>query len=244
MFKNIAPINFEANKNTKIKSITNFNFVKETHLASVMVHEFAKCAPIYPIVFLEDKTKDQFRPVALLGLEDGENLFVDGDKWQASYIPAIVRRYPFVLAGSEGSDRFTICLDKDSEFVNETEGQPLFDDNGKPSESLERVKTYLQELQQMELFTAEFVKYLAEKNMFTPLNMKLRIGKEVKDMSGAYIINEERLNNLSDEVYLELRNKRYLPVIYSHLASLGQMERLVSFKDKSIAVTESVQDRF
>lgn len=244
MFKNISPINFEVNKNTRIKPITNFDFASKLHIASVMVHEFAKVAPIYPVVFLEDKAQDQFRPVALLGLQEGENLFVDGDKWQASYIPAIIRRYPFVLAGSEGSDRFTICLDKDSEFVNEEDGLPLFDENGKPSESLERVKTYLQELQQMEMFTAEFVKYLAEKNLFTPLNMKLRIGKEVKNMTGAYIINEERLNSLSDETFLELRSKRYLAVIYSHLASLGQMERLVGFKDKSMAVTESVEERF
>lgn len=232
MFKDIKPVSFEVHKNTKIKAINNFDFVSKTHIASVMVHEFSKVAPSYPIIFLADPTKDSFKPVALLGLQEGENLFINGGKWRTNYIPAIVRRYPFVLAGSEDSDRYTICLDVGSEFVSETEGEPLFDENGKPTEPLEKVKQYLQELQQMEMFTNEFVRYLSEKNMFTPLNMRLRVGSEMKAINGAYIINEERLNSLSNEAFLELKEKRYLPVIYAHLTSLGQMERLVSIKDE------------
>ena len=65
------------------------------------MHEFARAAAVYPIVFVEDKTKDAFRPVTLLGLDAGENLFVsESGKWEASYIPAIIRRYPFALANT------------------------------------------------------------------------------------------------------------------------------------------------
>ncbi|GAB5561504.1 MAG: SapC family protein [Synoicihabitans sp.] len=241
MFKNIVPVVLEKHKDLKVKPITKFDFVKSVNMASVMVHEFSKVAPTYPILFLEDPKKDQFKPVALFGLEQGENLFVRDDKWQASYIPAIIRRYPFVLAGSEGGKKFTVCIDDQSEFVGTDEGQPLFTEEGKPSQSLETVKKYLQELQQMELFTNEFVKYLAEKNLFTPMNMNLRVGKEVKSVTGAYIINEERLNNLSAESFQELREKRYLPVIYAHLGSLGQMERLIGFKDTALASTSKVE---
>ena len=244
MFEKVVPIIFEKHKNVKIKPITNFDFVKKVNMGSVMVHEFSKVAPTYPIIFLEDPEKDNFKPVALFGLEAEENLFIKDDKWQAAYIPAIIRRYPFVLAGAPDSDRYTVCLDEASEFVNEEEGQALFDEDGKPSEAMEKVKQYLQELQQMELFTNEFVRYLSEKNLFTPMNMNLRVGKEVKNVTGAYIVNEERINNLSDETFLEMRVKRYLPVIYAHLGSLGQMERLVGFKDAGLASTDKIDERF
>ena len=95
MFKSMVPVTQQAHGKKLIKTIENFEFASKVNMASVMVHEFSRAASIYPIVFIEDKTKDQFKPVVLLGLEEGENLFVQGDTWQAIYIPAIFRRYPF-----------------------------------------------------------------------------------------------------------------------------------------------------
>ncbi|CAA6816274.1 MAG: Peptidase [uncultured Sulfurovum sp.] len=232
MFKNIVPINKEKHLKTKVKAVNNFDFVKDVHIASVMVHEFSRASSVYPIVFLEDQAKDQFKPVVLTGLEEGENLFVEGNKWDASYIPAIVRRYPFALAQTGKDSQYTICIDEESEFVNEEEGQSLFNEQGEAGEVIEKVKQYLTELQQMEQFTIEFSAYMSKNNMFTPLNMKVRVGSEVKNISGAYVINEERFNALSDEKFIEMRSKKYIPVIYSHLSSLAQIERLVAFKDE------------
>jgi hypothetical protein len=214
------------------------------NLASIMVHEFSRASAIYPIVFLEDTENDRFVPVVLLGLEDGENLFVEDGKWNASYIPAIIRRYPFALAKTGNDDMFTICIDESSEYINEKEGEPLFNDKGEASEAMERVKKYLSELQQMEMFTAKFCEFLKSENMFTPLNMKVKVKDKIQNLSGAYVINEERLNSFSDEKYLELRKNKYINVIFSHLSSLAQIERLLGFKDKSLAVHEEVKDRF
>jgi len=245
MFKSIVPITKEAHKKMKVKPLSDFNFAKEVHLASIMVHEFSRAASTYPIVFLEDKEKDQFRPTVLLGLNAGENLFVQEDgKWKASYIPAIIRRYPFSLAKTKEDNRYTVCLDEDSDLVNDKEGQELFNKDGEPAEVMETVKQYLGELQQMEKFTEEFCEYMSHLNMFTPLNMKVRVGQELKSISGAYVLNEERLNSLSDAKYLELREKRYLPVMYAHLSSLAQIERLLGFKEPSKVTTEEVSDRF
>jgi len=234
MFEKIVPITKDGHKNTKIKALNNFEFAKGVNIAAIMVHEFSRAAAIYPIVFLEDKEKDQFRPTVLLGLEQGENLFVKDGKWNASYIPAIIRRYPFALAKTKEDDKYTICLDAASDLVNDKEGQELFASNGEPGEVMERVKKYLGELQQMERFTETFCQYMISLNMFTPLNMKVRMAGEVKNIAGAYVINEERLNSLSDDKFLEMRHKQYLPVIYSHLSSLSQIERLLSLKDKSL----------
>ena len=244
MYKTVVPITVKDHQNLSVKPINGFSFAKEVNLASIMAHEFSRAASIYPIVFIEDG--DDFKPVVLLGLEQGENLFVDSDnKWKSSYIPAIIRRFPFALAKIGDGSQYTVCIDKDSEYVNsDDEGEKLFNEDGTPSESIERVKKYLSELQQMDLFTAEFAKYAQEKNLFTPLNMKVKLQAEIKNISGAYVINEERLNSLSDEAFLEMHKKRYLSIIYSHLNSLSQIERLLGFKDEALSVTEKVEDRF
>lgn len=244
MFKSVVPITLKDHKDISVKPINGFSFAKEVNLASIMAHEFSRASSIYPIVFIEDA--DNFKPVVLFGLEQGENLFIDKEnKWKSSYIPAIIRRFPFALAKIGDGTQYTVCIDKDSEYVNSKgEGEALFNEDGTPSESIERVKKYLAELQQMDLFTAEFAAYAKEKNLFTPLNMKVRVQKEMKNISGAYVINEERLNSLSDETFLEMHKKRYLSIIYAHLNSLAQIERLLSFKDESLNAVAKVEDRF
>ena len=244
MFQNIIPITKEAHLNIKVKPIDNFNFVADTHIASIMVHEFSRASSIYPIVFLEDKEQDQFKPVVLVGLEEGENLFIQDNKWNASYIPAIIRRYPFALAQTGEEGRYTVCIDDKSEFVNEEDGQSLFNKDGEAGEVVDRVKKYLSELQQMEVFTTEFCDYMKQNNMFTPLNMKVRVGNEIKNINGAYVINEDRLNALSDEKFLEMRSKIYISATYAHLSSLSQIERLITFKDKENGVISSLGEHF
>ncbi len=233
MFEKIAPINRERHAKLRIRDITGFGFASQFHITYVTLHEFARAAAVYPLVFVEDKEKDEFRPVALLGLDAGDNLFVGSDgKWEASYVPAIIRRYPFALASTNEDGRYTICIDEGSDLVSETEGAALFDDKGEPTQVVENVKRYLGELQQMDVLTREFMHHLKALNMLTPLNMRVRDQDKVKNIAGCYVVNEERLNNLSDEAFAELRAKRYLPAIYAQLISLAQIERLVGLKER------------
>jgi len=95
------------------------------------------------------------------------------------------------------------------------------------------VKRYLGELQQMDVMTKACCAFLAEHNMFTPLNMRVRQAEQVRNIAGCYVVNEERLRNLSGERFLELRERGYLPPIYAHLCSLSQLERLMKLKDAS-----------
>jgi len=243
MFTKLAPINKEAHANYKVKPIDNFKFASKFHIASVMVHEFVRAASVYPIVFLEDQAQDEFRPVTLLSLDSGENLFVGADgKWQASYVPAIIRRYPFALAKMPEQDSYTVCIDEDSEYVGTEDGQPLFNESGEPSEVIENVKRYLGELQQMEAFTKEFCHFLSENNLFTPLNMRVRASDQIKNVTGCYVINEERLNNLSEKKFFDIKNKRYLAPIYAHLTSLSQIERLALLKQDVSGLSKAEAD--
>ena len=234
MFEKVTPVNKDTHAQKRVKEITSFDFASKFHIAYITLQEFTRAASIYPIVFLEDKAKDEFRPVVMLGLTPGVNLFVDaGGRWQASYIPAVIRRYPFTLAPGGTDDQFIVCIDEASSLVSETEGSALFDIAGTPTQVIDNVKRYLSELQQMEVSTHAFCAFLAKHNMFTPLNMRVRESAGVKDIAGCYVLNEERLNNLSDELFLEIRAKRYLPAVYAHLMSLAQTERLVKLREDS-----------
>jgi len=233
MAQKFVPVTREAHQNKKIKPVRSFKFASDIHMVSVMMHEFASAATVYPIVFLEDQEAKMFRPMALLGLEPQINLFINKDgTWNASYIPAIIRRYPFALAKTNVDSQYTICIDEDSEYVNEEEGQPLFKEDGQIAPVMEQVKQYLTGLQQMETVTSQFCSTLKEKYMFTPLNMHVREADSVKRLTGAYAVHEERLNNLSDEDFLEFRKNNFLPAIYSHLTSLAQINNLVQIQNK------------
>ena len=241
MFNKVVPVNKDVHARTRIKEITTFEFASKFHVAYLTMHEFTRAAAIFPIVFLEDKEKDEFRPVALLGLNPGQNLFVDPHgKWQASYVPAIIRRYPFALTPRGDDGQYIVCIDEASSLVSQTEGAALFDEKGEPTQVIENVKRYLSELQQMDVLTRGFCAFLKEQNMFTPLNLRVRDNAKVKNISGCYVINEERLNNLSDERFLDIKNKRYLPALYAHLISLAQTERLVKLQEDAAAAASPV----
>ncbi len=236
MFEQVVPVNKERHARKKVKPSSDFRFASSFHIAYVTTHEFARAASIYPVVFLEDKQNDSYRPVVLLGLDAGENLFVDAQgQWAGSYIPAIIRRYPFALVKASDADQYIVCVDEASALLNDTEGAALFDEAGQPTQVIENVKRYLGELQQMDQITGEFVTFLVQNNLLTPLNMRVNAADQVRNITGCYAINEERLNNFSDAKFLEVRQKGYLPAMYAHLISLSQIERLVSLKKPAAA---------
>lgn len=236
MYEQVVPVNKDRHAGKKVRMSNDFKFASKFHVAYVTVHEFARAASIYPILFLEDKDNDEFRPVALMGLDAGENLFVDANgQWSATYIPAIIRRYPFALSKAQEADRYIVCVDEASELLSDTEGAPLFDEQGNPTQVIENVKRYLGELQQMDQMTHEFTQFLIQNNLLTPLNMRVNAANQVRNITGCYVINEERLNNFTDAKFLEVRQKSYLPAIYAHLISLSQIERLANLKQPEAA---------
>lgn len=236
MFQRIVPVNKDRHAGKKILPVSDFRFAAKHHIAYLTLHEFVRAASTYPVLFLEDKANDDFRPVALLGLTAGENAFVGEDgQWQAGYIPAIIRRYPFALSQSGEDDRFLVCVDEASTLLSDTEGTPLFDAEGNATQVIENVKTYLGELQQMDRLTTEFTHFLVQNNLLTPLNMRVNVNEQVRNITGCYVVNEERLNNFSDQKFLEVRQKNFLPAIYAHLLSLTQIERLAKLQPPAAA---------
>lgn len=241
MFKNLVPVTRAKHLNTRILASNSFDFARELHLAYITSQEFVRAATTYPIVFIEDSTVGSgFRPVVLMGLQPGRNLFVNADgTWHASYVPAIIRRYPFALTRAGESEDYAVCIDVGSSLVSDVAGSPLFDSAGQPTEVVENVKRYLSELQQLDRITSEFCSLLAGQNLFTPLSMRVGEGGALRNITGCYIVNEQRLNGLPSARFDELRERGMLAQIYAHLISLGQMERLVKLNaDRSSVGTQ------
>jgi hypothetical protein len=85
MFEQVVPVNKERHAGKKVRMSNDFGFASKFHVAYITLHEFARAASIYPVVFLEDQANDEFRPVVLMGLDAGENLFVNAQgEWSAA----------------------------------------------------------------------------------------------------------------------------------------------------------------
>jgi hypothetical protein len=230
MFKKIVPFAPKNFSGKKVRPVNTFEFAKGSHIASIMVNEYNRAAGIYPIVFLKDGEK--YNSYVMMGLNQNENLFIDEEgHWKSGYIPAIIRRYPFVLAKTQQADNFMLGIDEESEFLSDTEGEDLLDSEGNPSKLVENAKQYLTELHKASLMTERFCKELADRELIGPLNLQIRSGNEtMRNIGGCFGINEAKFNELPDEDFLELRKRGILPLIYAHILSLSQFERLVQMR--------------
>ena len=231
MYKNPQPLSLEAHGKLGLKNIERpFEFAAGYHVVPLTVQEFGVASTSLPIIFAPDKRT----PLAVLGARADQNLFVD-DKgfWEMdAYVPAFIRRYPFIFAADEGNDNFVVCIDEGAPMITENSDLPLFDGE-KPTDYCNGAMEFLQDFERQRRGTEEWVDIIApldlmeEKTVtFTPSNPDGTPGEPIKvaDYVG---ISEEKLNALSDAQFLELKNKGALAGIYSHLVSLLQWQKLV-----------------
>lgn len=208
-----------------------YAFVAQTNIVPLTVTEFSAAALSYPIIF----TGDNRQPVAVMGLSSNENLFVapDGEFRADAYVPAYVRRYPFVFADDKQNQRLILCIDRGASIVAEGGQNPLFVD-GQPSDytnmAMEFCNNFEQERQRTEGFVA-LVKDLdlldIREAHFTPRNPDGTAGQPQK-LAEYYAVSEDKLRALPAEKLVELRDNGALGQIYAHLVSLVGWDRLIA----------------
>ncbi len=231
MAESIKPLHNEVHGKLKIKNGINVEFLKEQHLIPLVAHEFARTATEYPIVFVKNNDSGEFQAVAMLGLEPGENLFVKDDVWQGGYLPHAATRYPLALVPNpQQQEQLLVAILEDSHLVSEEEGNALFDEKGEETEYLKARKESLIRYIEFSQVTTNFTKFLAEKELLIAQTLTLEIKGEKRDINGIYLIDEKKLNELSDEEFLEIRKRGYLAPIYSFLTSMPQVNRLARLK--------------
>ena len=226
------PLSQEAHGKLGVNPVDKpYAFVASTHVVPMTVTEFAPAALSYPIIFLGDAKQ----PVAVMGLRPEENLFVDqaGDFKPEAYIPAYVRRYPFVFANDPQAQRLILCIDRAAPFVVEGGTAPLFED-GKPSPYVEQAMSFCENFEQERQRTDSFIKLLNDLDLFdireavfTPRDGLGNAGEPQK-LADYYAVSEDKLKALSPEKLAELRDNGALGQIYAHLVSLLGWDRLVA----------------
>ncbi|MFT7684877.1 MAG: hypothetical protein ACI9FB_000218 [Candidatus Azotimanducaceae bacterium] len=238
-YENPVALNKETHQKIKIKAgDSDFSFAKKTNSVVLAGVEFTEAAKEYPIVFAE--AGETMVPVALLGLRNEENLFIGSDhSWDARYVPAFVRRYPFVLASGEDETRQVVCIDESFSGFNDKDGEALFGDDGEPAPLLTKALEFLEEYQKQYARTSQFIQRLKENDLLQNLNAKIdMVDGQQFSLTGLFIVDEKKLLALSDEKALEFFKSGELAWVYCHLMSLGNMSSMVDRISKVAAKVE------
>ena len=227
---NIVPLHSETHGDLKILE-GDFSHVADQHIIPVVVHEIATASADFPIVFVKNADNDQYQSVAMLGLKPQENLFIKGKKWDATYIPGVISNYPFKLMSSgEKNDQLMVAIVDDAPQVGTKKGEAIFNEDGTETEYMVARKKGLRQYFEHSQMTAAFIAELAKLDLLAARSLTLDVKSEKITLDGLYFVDEEKLNALPDDKFLDLRKRGFLAIIYAHLASLNQIRSLVHRK--------------
>lgn len=225
-YERITPLNSEVHRDLKYTRSSDFGFARQANSVPVLVAEFALALKHYPIVFVK-AADGQLMPLALLGLMEGVNTFVSEDgRWTADYVPAFVRRYPFV-PGQQEDGQEMVCFDEASGRFSTEEGEPLFDESQAQTPLMQQVMGLLGDYHQQAALTQRFCQRLNELDLLEEANASVKSpsGQE-RQLSGFMVVKEDALKDLSPEVLKELMTSGAMGLIYAHLMSLSNIARL------------------
>jgi hypothetical protein len=225
----MTPLNNKQHANFKVQKINDVTRFKEQHLIPITVHDFIPLAAEFPIIFVKNEETGQFTSVAMMGIRPGVNLYCQEKEWSCHVSPLGFSNAPFTLVKTtEDNNEVIVCFDENSPLINTEKGESLFNESGDKTEYLAEKTTALINMAEFTEQTKAITGLFAQKKLFVSksLSVKLSSQNEPLLLNGLYMVDEKILNNLSTEEFEYLRNKGLLPLIYAHLASLKQVNRL------------------
>jgi hypothetical protein len=221
-------------QNLKIQTkADHFSFSRITNSVFLAGSEFSEASHDYPIVFVGPEN-GPFTAVALVGLSGDDNLMVDAQgAWEAgTYIPAFIRRYPFVLAGAEQAETLTVCLDEAYAGLGQEEGEPFFNPDGTETTYLKNVIEFLRLFHAEMNRTNAFAGKLAQLGLLSSKVITVEFEGQKRNLEGLWLVDEQKLLALDDAQTLELVRSGYMGLIYAHFLSLSNFVRLARREDQ------------
>jgi hypothetical protein len=222
----LEPLNLDQHGKMKVRGLTGLPELGRTHAVPLTVDEFTLVQRHFPIVFSVGGTPV---PIALMGLNEGVNVFLDENGRSTDpnlYIPAYLRRYPFLLAKLRPDvDELSLCFDPTSGAVGDfEEGEPLFDGD-QPSAATKAILEFCEQFEAAGLRTNAFVEDLVKSDLL--MDGEVAIQPEGADQPFVYrgfrMVDEEKVRNLRGDELRKMNQNGMLPLIYAHLFSLSQM---------------------
>ena len=228
-YESALPVSSQRHANWSVEVGGDYAFTRNVNSVPLMAVEFSHAAPEYAIVFAG--RDNDVTPAVVLGLRRNENNYLGNDgKWDAKYIPAFVRRYPFVFSTDASANTFTLCIDEAFKGFNQDgRGERLFNDDAKPTPYVQRVLEFLQEYQAQFRRTQSLCRRLTELNLLEPMEAQvtLKSGAQLS-LTGFQVVNRDRLRNLSGDALASLAKNDDLELIYTHMQSVGRFSELVN----------------
>lgn len=222
----IVPVNKETHRLLKVDGRPSAAYGDNQRFAHVIVNEFPLLVVHYPILFSKDANTGQFYCGALLGFDEGENLFLDAWRAREFHRPLSLQRIPFYAQGPD------LAIDLDHPRVGAEGGLPLFNDFGQPTQYLQNIMSAFQDLKPGIEMTKLFVTRLLELKLIEPMDIEVGFDDGTqRNCVGLYTVNQETLSRLPDEVVVELFRRGYLRLIHLMIASLKQIPVLAQQKN-------------
>jgi hypothetical protein len=225
-YEQVIPVSPQRHGNWYVEGGLNYEFARKVNAVPLVAAEIPHAAREYTVVFTD--AGDSVIPVAILGIKEKENLYVtDEGAWDAKYIPAFVRRYPFVF--SKSGDRYTLCIDESWEGCNqEGRGQRLIDEKGERTPFLEKLMEFLKDYQQSAQRTAAYGEKLKELDLLEQKAATFtRASGEKISLKGFMAVNREKLHALPADKLQEMVQTGELEVTHAHLLSMNNLSLML-----------------
>jgi hypothetical protein len=227
-YRRVVPLNRDAHRKLRIRPLAKpLDYARGAHLIPALVDEFGAASGEIPIAFLPGAAVPA--AVFVTGLSPGSNAFITPEgRWNATYVPAYLRRYPFIIGEVKDADP-VLCIDEEFEGFGEREGTKLFSSSGAPEPPITEALALSNNYRAAAARTDALAQLLQNFGLFrsVSLDAKLPDGQSTV-VHGLLVVDEEALAGLPDERYLELRRAGALKPIYAHLISLGTISRLAA----------------
>jgi hypothetical protein len=225
----IVPLNKEIHRSLKVDGRASAAYGDNRRFVQVIVKEFPHLLVHYPILFSKDPQTGQFYCGAMLGFDEGENLFLDEWQEREFYRPLTLQRGPFFAQGAD------VAIDMDDPRVGAEDGKPLFTDQGQPTRYLQSIIWAFQDLEPGMQMTKLFIARMLELKLIEAVDVEVELNDgSIRRCVGLYTIDQEMLQRLNDEVVVELYRRGYMRLIHYMLASQKQVPVLARKKNSRL----------
>ena len=233
-YKKPVALDKAAHADVSLTQKLSFDFAAHVNAVPVTMIELPNIMQFYPVAF---SASAPATPLAILGLRDNENLFVNskGEWLENTYIPAYIRRYPFIFAKNDAGDRLTLCVDDTDGILEKSAKNQLFTKEGDLTDLTKNALEFCRSYQAAAEQTEEFSRALEASDILIDRHAEVRLNDgKVMTLSGFRQVDEKKYYDLPEDTILEWHGKRWTRFVYAHLFSIGNWQRLFAMMEQRL----------